>query len=305
MSDSENAVLYSLKDIPVNEAGNVPQNQQANIRTPKLSRGGGESASSLLASILDDTAQDAQLEEQRVQEELKRKAQEEADLRRKQEDLKLEDANRRIQAELERQQFANRERASMIRAIEGPSAEELEANARAEEEARRRAELEAKLAESDRARAQAEQRAADAARKAQIREQQRLDALAAPVAAAPQSSKNGLMIMAMVAVIFLLLTSVVAVLVFQSSQSQVAGQTFPKTTYKAMTVASSFTEEGFVAIPQKKVADEDAVPETAAKRPRRGKGAAKPAAKAKAKKKKGGKFKGLGSDPFGGGKIVF
>ena len=109
------------------------------------------------------------------------------------------------------------------------------------------------------------------------------------------------------AVVFLLAAAGIGAVVLSNSNQQVAGQTFPKTTYKPNTVASAFTEQGFVAIPKpKRVVVEEKEDTKAGRRPvRRNAAGKKPAAGGNDAGKGGRKFN-FGGDPFGGGSgIVF
>ncbi|MEO1269055.1 MAG: hypothetical protein AAFX99_13220, partial [Myxococcota bacterium] len=169
---------------------------------------------------------------------------------------------------------------------------------------KRRAEMETKLAEAERARKQAEQKAAAAAREAQMREQQRLDALAAnpaPAAHASSGSRGLLIGAAAFAVVLLLGTVAVGAIMLNDKNQQVSGATFSKTTYKASTVASAFTEQGFVAIPKKE--KEKEVEEEDSKAGRRGRFRRGRGARGKTSggdKKSNRKFD-FGGGPFGGG----
>lgn len=315
MTDKNNdAVLYSLqelKDMPEDSrSGRI----QANVRpVAKKSNNsfGSDSAGDLLAGILDETAGLAEAEEQRLQAELDAQRRAEEEKKRQEEARKRQDAEARIQEEASRRQQAERKRASMLRAIEGPSDEELEAIRKAEEEEKKRQDMEARLAEAERARQEAERKAADAARQAREREEQRLKALAEGTPEPARKGGAGMAAMAIAAMffVFVLVLGGGAAAYFLYFQNQgPAAQTYAKVVLKANAVDSPSVEKAFVAIPTAPVED-TATATTGGRnntRTRKAVGRTGRTAKPRAKTKKpGGKPKFDFSGSGGGGGITF
>jgi dTMP kinase len=217
-----------------------------------------DNARDLLAGILDDTASAASGEEQRRLQ--AREAQQRAQLQAQaQEDArKRAEAERALREEQERQQQAKMKRTNMIRAIEGPSQEEIEAMQRAELESRKRVELEARLQEAERARMEAERKAAEAARASRQQEQQRLEALARPVAASPRRGGAGLALGIAAAAMFVavVLTAAGGVALYASKTQPSASQTWGKALYKPSEARGEVVTAGFLAIPKPDLAGE-------------------------------------------------
>jgi hypothetical protein len=118
-----------------------------------------DAADTLLASILDTTAHDAAEEERRREQDLARKQREAADREAAAAQRRSDEAIAKTAAEVERRRAAHQRRTDLIRAIEGPSLEEIEAAKRTaarQEEDRR---VQALLKESEDRRLEAEDRA--------------------------------------------------------------------------------------------------------------------------------------------------
>jgi hypothetical protein len=260
MSEKENdAALYSLKelkDMPNDstqqDALSRQQSEVANVKPVKSKKGGwasDEGLGDLLAGILDDTNAAAIAEENEIRAELQAHKQEEEARKHAEEARKRSERDERIAEEQARRQNAERVRASLVRAIEGPSEEELEAKRRAEEEGRKRVEMEARLQEAERARQEAERKAKETAREAKRREELRLAALAKEPAPAKKSGMGFLV----AAVLFGLVALVVVgggiggFLYIQKSQ-KIEAKTFVKTTLKPSPVTSASTDGGFMAM---------------------------------------------------------
>ena len=207
-----------------------------------------ERAKSLLADVLAETRLSAEEESRRIKT-LKRQRQQHNTRQRLSE---AEERQARIDAQLKaeaaRRQEAERRRTNMIRAIEGPSDEELEALRRAEEESLKRAQIQARLAEVEAARIEAEHRAAEAERLARQREAQRLQAIAQAPQPAPRTSRLALFVAAgaMAIVALLLVGGIGAAIMFQGQQSAQT-HSYTKLTLQPALIESPDTLVGFAA----------------------------------------------------------
>ncbi len=211
----------------------------------------GESATNLLSDILEET-RDPALEERRRLEAARqaREAEEIAREDRKRAELQAR-AQAQILAERDRRHQAAQRRSDLMRVIEGPSQEELDAIARAELETRKRAEIQARLEAAEIARAEAERKAEAAERLARQREAQRLDALANAPAPAPQGRSRLALGIAAAAMSFaaLLLVGGLATGIILHQQRAPEAMTFSKATPLPLLVQSEGAIAGFVEIP--------------------------------------------------------
>jgi len=310
MSDNKDAVLYSLselKDMPQGEVAATTQAtaEGANIkrtRPKNKSWASDDDASDLLAGILDETSQSAQ------QEELERSRKLMA-LRRDdpgatdEKSRKREEGERRMAAEQARREEADRRRRALLREIEGPTPEEIEAERRAAEEARQQAEMEEKLKEAERARLEAERRAAQATRDSRAREQKRLEDLAS--GQGPNAAKTAGIGLAAVALAFFLVLVVAGGGIgawFAFKPQETPTQTYRRAALVPASVTSTSIEKGFVALapPSSDPGDGEVV----ASKTNKGKKAKRNARKRKTTKKtsKSGRKFNFGTAK---GKIVF
>ncbi len=256
MSDQNNdAALYSLKELKDMPSDAKPSPQiapaaVANVKPQKKGWASDDSAGDLLAGILDDTESAALAEKKRVQANLDAQKRDEERRKAEEEERKRREQDERIRAEQDRRNKAERMRASLVRSIEGPSDEELEAKRKAEVEEARRIDMERRLAEAERARNEAERKAAEATRESQMREEQRLQA----IANAPEPvRKSGFasVAMAVIGLGFIVVTigavGVGGFFYWQSTQAPQA-QTYAKAALKATSIESPATEQGFAAL---------------------------------------------------------
>ena len=227
-----------------------------------------EDARALLATIIDDTREDAEHEERERRLALRSRAEAERHEARRLEDRKRAEAERRLREEAERQRHAQATRLSMVRAIEGPSEHEVAAQRRAEEEARLAAEFQRRLGEAEAARAQAEERAAEAARVARAREEQRLAALSefTPQQAPRRSGAAVRAFVAAGAAALALSAGVFGLLGAAATDADPPNRIVTKATWSPAALASPATQIGFVP-EREEVAEVTEEPE-AATRPR-------------------------------------
>jgi hypothetical protein len=309
MTDKKDAVLYSLselEDMPQGEVAAPAETDSsgANIkrsRSKDKSWASDDDASDLLAGILDETSRSAEQEELERSRSLMALSRDKSDAAGS--DKKREEGERRMAAEQARREEADRKRRVLLREIEGPSPEEIEAERRAAEEARQQAEMEEKLKEAERARMEAERRAAHAARESREAEQQRLEALAAgPSPSTAKTAGIGLMAVALAffVVVVLIGGGVGAWFAFKPQETPV--QTYRRAALVPTSVTSTSIEKGFVALVPPDTADDLAGASNGkARANKRGNRRAGKKGKKSAAGKKGRKFN------FGAskGKIVF
>lgn len=328
MSDNNDAVLYSLKelkDMPQGEVAQAASASGANIKRQKKKSGwaSDDDASDLLAGILDETSRSAEQEELKRSRELMSLKAAEQQAKDAEAARRREEGERRLREEQARREEADKRRRAMVREIEGPSPEEIEAERKAAEEARKRAEMEEQLREAERARLEAERKAAQAAREAKAREEERLAALAAGPQPAQKGAKAAGIGLAAVAILFLVFVVLVGGGVgayFAFSPKEIPTQTYAKALLKPQNLNGTSVEKGFIAMAKPEAVEGEggagspAVASAGAKnntKSRRGVGrtsrkgaAAKKSSKAGGKAKKGGNKFNFGVKKGKGG-IVF
>mgnify|MGYP006928162058 CR=1 FL=1 len=265
MSDNNDAVLYSLKelkDMPQGEVAQAASQSGANIKRQKKKGGwaSDDDAGDLLAGILDETSRSAEQEELKRSRELMSLKAAERSAKDAEAARRREEGERRLAEEQARREEADRRRRALLREIEGPSPEEIEEERLAAEAEKNRLLMEERLRESERARLEAEREAAKAAREAKAREEERLKALADGPQPTGKGAKAAGIGLAAVALLFLLFLVVVGGGIgayFAFSPKEIPTQTYAKALLKPQTLTATSVEKGYVAT-AKPEADEPA-----------------------------------------------
>ncbi len=217
-----------------------------------------EKASDLVSSLLEETSTSAQDEQNKLRAQQEQLRQQRAAQQAQKEAQKQEQARLQMAEEEQRKLRAQNRREAIHRAAHGPSQEELDAKAKAEQALKERARLEAKLRDVERKRAEAERRATEAHRKAQQQEQILQQTAAHPPVptAAPKTSRVGLWIGAGAMVMVFMLTAAAGVTIAVTQTDAPQAQTFSRVAYTPQSVYSMTTETGFSAIPTAATAQE-------------------------------------------------
>ena len=199
-----------------------------------------DAADDLLAGILDETALDAQAEEERIQAEIRKREEEEARKRQEEQDRKRLDAEARISAEQERQNEVKERRTQRMQALKIEDLKERGEWIDPEIAA-------AKERAAEAARLKAEE---DAARHAAQLERARQEVAPMPgQAAAPAKSNTGLFI-GLAAVVAAVIIAGVAIGVLAGGGYEVDAQQYSKAVYSPKDVQVALVEKGITPLPK-------------------------------------------------------